>query len=51
MTTTIVVGCVLIYTDQKAETKLPDDLTLNQVKGFTKFYKVPVAMPLIAHLF
>lgn len=42
-----VVGCVLIYTDQKAETMLPDDLTLNKVKGFTRFYKVPIAMPLI----
>lgn len=43
-----VVGCVLIYTDQKAETMLPDNLTLNQIKGFTKFYKVPVAMPVIS---
>ena len=43
-----VVGCVLIYTDQKAEIKLPDDLTLNQVKGFTKFYKVPIAMPIVS---
>ena len=43
-----VVGCVLIYTDQKAEVKLPVDLTLNKVDGFTKFYKVPVAMPVIS---
>ena len=42
-----VVGCVLIYTDQKAEMMLPDDLTLNKVEGFTRFYKVPIAMPLI----
>lgn len=45
---TAVVGCVLIYTDQKAETMLPDDLTLTKVKGFTRFYKVPVAMPVIS---
>ena len=44
---TAVVGCVLIYTDQKAETTLPEDFTLNKVKGFTRFYKVPVAMPMI----
>lgn len=43
-----VVGCVLIYTDQKAEMILPVDLTLNKVDGFTRFYKVPVAMPMIA---
>lgn len=43
-----VVGCVLIYTDQKAKTTLPADLTLNKVDGFTRFYKVPVAMPMIA---
>ena len=43
-----VVGCVLIYTDQKAKTTLPADLTLNKVDGFSRFYKVPVAMPMIA---
>ena len=45
-----VVGCVLIYTDQKAETRLPEDFTLNKVKGFTRFYKVPVAMPMISFI-
>ena len=43
-----VVSCVLIYTDQKAEMMLPNDLTLNKVKGFTRFYKVPVAMPIVS---
>lgn len=43
-----VVGCVLLYTDQKAEMMLPDDLTLNKVEGFTRFYKVPIAMPVIS---
>lgn len=43
-----VVGCVLLFTDQKAETTLPVDLTLNKVDGFTEFYKVPVAMPVIS---
>jgi len=43
-----VVSCVLIYTDQKAKTTLPADLTLNKVDGFTRFYKVPVAMPVIS---
>lgn len=42
-----VVDCVLIYTDQKADMRLPEDLTLNKVDGFTKFYKVPIAMPMI----
>lgn len=45
-----VVGCVLIYTDQNAETMLPNNLTLNMVEGFTRFYKVPVAMPMMANL-
>jgi len=43
-----VVGCVLIYTDQKAEITLPEDLTANEIKGFLRFYKVPVAMPVIS---
>jgi len=43
-----VVGCVLIYTDQKAKMTLPDDLTANEIDGFTRFYKVAVAMPVIA---
>lgn len=45
---TAVVGCVLLYTDQKAETTLPDNFTLNKIEGFTRFYKVPVAMPVIS---
>ena len=43
-----VVGCVLIYTDQKAKTILPDELTINEIEGFTRFYKVAVAMPVIS---
>jgi len=42
------VGCVLIYTDQKAKMTLPDDLTANEIDGFIRFYKVAVAMPVIA---
>lgn len=41
-----VVSCVVIYTDQDKCDKLPDSLTTGtSIKGFTKFYKVPIAVP------
>ena len=43
-----VVGCVLIYTDQGADMTLPDNLTANKIEGFTRFYQVAVAMPIIS---
>lgn len=41
------VDCVLIYTNQRAAMTLPDDLTINEIDGFTRFYKVAIAMPVI----
>ena len=43
-----VVSCVVIYTDQDQEYKLPESLTAGKsIKGFTKFYKVPIAVPIL----
>ena len=43
-----VVSCVFIYTDQKAGENLPDSLTTGtSIKGFIKFYKVPIAVPIL----
>ncbi|WP_227429695.1 McrC family protein [Psychrobacter sp. I-STPA6b] len=43
-----VVSCVVIYTDQREGNELPDSLTDgNAIKGFTKFYKVPIAVPIL----
>ncbi|MBD7948280.1 5-methylcytosine restriction system specificity protein McrC [Psychrobacter communis] len=41
-----VVSCVVIYTDQDKCDNLPDSLTTGtSIKEFTKFYKVPIAVP------
>ncbi len=43
-----VVSCVVIYTDQDQEYKLPNSLTIGKsIEGFTKFYKVPIAVPVL----
>ncbi|WP_182406760.1 hypothetical protein [Psychrobacter sp. GP33] len=43
-----VVSCAVIYTDQKAGKNLPDNLTTGaEIEGFTKFYKVPIAVPIL----
>lgn len=43
-----VVSCVVIYTDQREGQVLPDSLTAkNSIQGFTKFYKVPIAVPVL----
>lgn len=44
---TAVPDCVIVYVDQSAQTALPESLMDNGIKGFTKFYKVGVAMPTI----
>ncbi|WP_165767637.1 hypothetical protein [Psychrobacter sp. DAB_AL32B] len=39
------VSCVVIYTDQNMKDGLPDSLTAGKsIEGFTKFYKVPIAV-------
>ncbi|WP_367110167.1 hypothetical protein [uncultured Psychrobacter sp.] len=43
-----VVSCVVIYTDQDQKYKLPESLTAGKsIEGFTKFYKVPIAVPIL----
>ncbi|CAM4223830.1 5-methylcytosine restriction system specificity protein McrC [Psychrobacter arenosus] len=43
-----VVSCVVIYTDQDEGDKLPNSLTAGKsIKGFTKFYKVPISVPVL----
>ena len=43
-----VVSCVVIYTDQDKGDKLPDSLTDGtSITGFTKFYKVPISVPVL----
>ena len=43
-----VVSCVVIYTDQDEEDKLPDSLIAGtSIEGFTKFYKVPISVPVL----
>ncbi|MGP5687126.1 5-methylcytosine restriction system specificity protein McrC, partial [Psychrobacter glacincola] len=44
----IVVSCVVIYTDQDEGHKLPNSLTAGKsIEGFTKFYKVPISVPVL----
>ena len=43
-----VVSCVVIYTDQNEGNKLPNCLTAGKsIEGFTKFYKVPISVPVL----
>lgn len=46
--TSSVVSCVVIYTDQNMQNRLPESLTTGtSIKEFTKFYKVPIAVPVL----
>ena len=41
-------SCAVIYTDQKAGKNLLNSLTTGAaIEGFTKFYKVPIAVPIL----
>lgn len=42
-----VVDCLIIYPDQDASDKLADDLKSQTIKGFSKFYKMPIKLPVI----
>lgn len=44
---TAVPDCVIVYVDQNAQTVLPESLIGDRIRGFSKFYKVGVAMPTI----
>ncbi|KAK3604966.1 hypothetical protein CHS0354_000630 [Potamilus streckersoni] len=41
----VVIDCLIIYPDQKAEEKLSDNLKNTPICGFTKFYKMPIKLP------
>lgn len=43
-----VIDCLIIYPDQNASEKLSDNLKANQIRGFTKFYKMAVKLPVIS---
>lgn len=42
-----VIDCLIIYPDQTASDQLADDLKENPIKGFTRFYKMAVKLPVI----
>lgn len=42
-----VIDCLIIYPDQNASEKLCDNLKENQIKGFSKFYKMAIKLPVI----
>lgn len=43
-----VISCVVIYTDQDENDKLPDSLTNGtSITGFTEFYRVPISVPVL----
>lgn len=44
-----VVDCLIIYPDQEASENLPENLKENPVKGFAKFYKIPIKLPTLNH--
>jgi 5-methylcytosine-specific restriction enzyme subunit McrC len=43
-----VVDCLIIYPDQAQEADLPNNLLKNPINGFTRFYKVPIKLPVIS---
>ena len=42
-----VIDCLIIYPDQMASEELADDLKENPIKGFTRFYKMAIKLPVI----
>lgn len=42
-----IIDCLIIYPDQEASEKLPDELKTNPINGFTRFYKMPIKLPVI----
>ncbi len=43
-----VIDCLVIYPDQTASEKLNDNLKENPISGFTRFYKMPIKLPVIS---
>lgn len=43
-----VIDCLIIYPDQTASDKLPENLIEYPIKGFTRFYKIPIKLPVIS---
>lgn len=42
-----VIDCLIIYPDQTASDKLSDNLKEKPIDGFTRFYKMPIKLPVI----
>lgn len=42
-----IVDCIIIYPDQNASGELPEELKDKRIKQFTKFYKIPIKLPVI----
>lgn len=42
-----IIDCLIIYPDQNASEKLCDNLKANEIKGFTRFYKMAIKLPVI----
>lgn len=42
-----VIDCLIIYPDQSSASELPDNLTGSPITGFTRFYKVPISLPVL----
>lgn len=45
----ITVDCLIIYPDQNASENLADDLQSDRINGFSKFYKMPIKLPIITN--
>lgn len=45
----ITVDCLIIYPDQTASEDLADNLKSDKINGFSKFYKMPIKMPIISN--
>ena len=45
----ITVDCLIIYPDQSASETLVDNLKSDKINGFSKFYKMPIKLPIITN--
>jgi len=41
------IDCLIIYPDQNASDKLKENLKSEEIPGFTRFYKTPIALPVV----
>ena len=45
----ITVDCLIIYPDQTASEDLAENLKSDKINGFSKFYKMPIKLPIISN--